>query len=107
MDADPRPSDGACPRWCNGIHDHPEHESASHRGDPWQVPVIERRAGMGADPFDRIAATDLAVGVEARWGDTWVWITPEDDVRHGLVLSMESAQRLVRTLTRVFGEAAP
>ncbi|MFS0793545.1 hypothetical protein [Microbacterium sp. 1P10AE] len=69
--------------------------------------VIERRAGAGAAPFDRVAATDLAVGVEVRWGDTWIWITPEDDVRRGLVLSKESAHRLVRTLTRVFGEAAP
>lgn len=107
MDADPRPSDAACPRWCNGVHDLPEGEPVSHRSDPWPVAVIERRRGGGGAPFDRIAATDLAVGVEVRWGDTWIWITPEDDVRRGLVLTKESAQRLVRTLTRVFDEAAP
>ena len=99
-------SASACPRWCNGVHDHPAHESAAHRSDPWPVAVIERRAGTGAS-FDRVAATDLAVGVEVRWGDTWIWITPDDDVRRGLVLSRESAQRLARTLTLVFGEAAP
>jgi len=103
MHADHQPGGTGCPAWCTGFHDPTETEDGSHRSTPWPVAVIERRAG-GEGPYDRIAATELAVGVEVRWGETWVWITPEDDVRRGLVLTRESAQRLIRALDGIFDE---
>ena len=98
------PTDTACPPWCNGVHDHLESRSASHRSDPRAVPAVERRHGSDEVAFDRVASGDLTVGIESRWGDTWVWISPEDNVRRGLVLSQESAHRLARMLSTVLEE---
>ena len=107
MPADQRPTETECPPWCATVHDDTETAHVSHRSDPWPVAVVERRTGRNGEPFDRVAATELAVGAESRWGDTWIWITPEDDVRRGLVLTRECAQRLVRALVTVFEEATP
>ncbi len=104
MHVDQWPTDAACPPWCNGSHDHLEAYGASHRSDPRSVPAIERRHGTDGLAFDHVAAGDLTVGVESRWGDTWVWISPEDNVRRGLVLSKESAHRLARMLVALFEE---
>ncbi|WP_396644567.1 hypothetical protein [Microbacterium sp.] len=100
------PADTGCPRWCNGEHEQSEPCDTSHRSDPWLVPAVERRAGPDGRDFDRVASTDLTVGIESRWGDTWVWITPEDSVRRSIILSKESAQRLHRMLTTIFGDVA-
>lgn len=107
MHAEPSPSEATCPKWCNGIHDHVDGRVASHRSDASFVPTVERRPGPDGATFDRVAAGDLTVGVEQRWGDTWVWISPEDSVRRSLVLTVESAHRLHRTLTKIFEDLVP
>lgn len=107
MHAEPSPSEATCPKWCNGIHDHMDERVASHRSDASFVPAVERRPGSDSVTFDRVAAGDLTVGLEQRWGDTWVWISPEDSVRRSLVLTLESAHRLHRTLAKIFEDLVP
>jgi len=107
MHAEPWPSETTCPRWCNGAHDHADDRTPAHRSDPWCVPTVERRTLPGGAAFERVASTDLTIGIEQRWGDTWVWISPEDSVRRSLVLTRESAQRLHRALTTIFEDLLP
>lgn len=70
-----------------------------HRSDAITVPAIERRP----TPLNYSDAhsVDLVVGLEQCGLDMWVWIGPDDDVDRSLVLTPESARRLIRTMSMI------
>lgn len=89
-----------CPLWCNGVHEISSDLSVSHRSDVVPVPAVEKRL-LGNGDTDIICTVDLALGLEEKEGETWVWISPEDDITRGLVLSAESGVRLARSLKKL------
>lgn len=90
--------DYRCPLWCTGVHEVSDDLDVAHRSEVTSVPAIERIVG-GKGDGEAALTVDLALGLEWKRGETWVWISPEDDVTRGLVLSVESANRLCRALS--------
>ena len=93
----------SCPPWCNRVHEVADDFSVSHRSEVVAVPAIVRYPDASSMNV-QLVAVNLALGLEQRSGETWVWISPEDDVARGIVMSAESGRRLSRQLISLLGE---
>lgn len=91
----------SCPLWCNGYHEISEDLSVSHRSNMVSVPAIVRHPDSNP-ARDRVIAVDLAIGLERKSGENWLWLSPEDDIHRGLVVSAETGRRLSRSLIKIF-----
>lgn len=100
------PVQHACPLWCNGVHEVADDLSVSHRSELVPVPAIVRYPNANSMNVQAVAVS-LALGLEQRSGETWVWVSPEDDVARGIVMSAETGRRLARQLTTLLRECEP
>jgi hypothetical protein len=99
--------DDSCPPWCRRAHaaaDHPE--DRHHHGAARLVAVVTGDPML--EPDDRAEPASVVARLVRRVGSdqTWVEVVSEegDDVR--LVVTAESARRLVTTVRELLADAA-
>jgi hypothetical protein len=101
----PHPDDdrllSICPDWCTGEHEVDDDLRLVHRSDGIVVPGVER-VSTAEGEFSDAQSVDLVVGLQESAGETWVWLSPAEDVSRSLVLTMETARRLWRLGHTVF-----
>lgn len=98
---DPRPED-PCPEWCRRAHaagDHPD--DRHHQGDAELVALVTGNPML--EPDDRAHPVSVAVRLVRRVGSdvTWLEVVSEEDREVRLVVTTESARRLLAVVSRL------
>jgi len=91
-----------CPPWCNGEHEVTDDLHVVHRSEGIIVPGVERVISTQGS-INPPTVIELAIGLEHRDGETWVWLGPDQPVQRTTVLSVESTRRLIREVERLLG----
>jgi hypothetical protein len=100
----PAPGD-ACPPWCGRTHAEDDHPDDRHHQSPAElVAVVSGRPML--EPDDQAHPTSAVVRLVRRTGSdvTWVEVVSEEGPEVRLVVTTESARRLMATLRRLLAQ---
>jgi hypothetical protein len=102
----PGPAPDACPPWCQRIHAHDDHPDDRHHQSPADLVAVVTGNPM-LEPDDLSRPASVAVRLVRRTGSdvTWVEAVSEEGPEVRLVITAESARRLVTTLHRLLALA--
>jgi hypothetical protein len=109
MDAHIRPGSATgdpCPVWCRGDHAEDDHPDDRHHQSSTELVAVVTGSPM-LEPEDQAHPTSAAVRLVRRTGSdlTWVEAVSEEGPEVRLVITTESARRLVTTLSRLLALA--
>ena len=102
----PGPVPDACPPWCDRAHAPDDHPDDRHHQSPAELVAVVTGSPM-LEPDDHAHPTSAVVRlVRRRESDlTWVEVVSEEGPEVRLVVTTESARRLMATLQRLLALA--
>jgi hypothetical protein len=109
MDAPSQPDRGSgmsCPTWCGRAHgagDHPD--DRHHTSPPRLVALVTGNPVLEPDDHAHAVSAVLRLVRRTESGLTWVEVVSEEGQEVRLVVTTESARRLVTTLHGLLAEA--
>lgn len=98
--ADLPDSSTVCPVWCNGEHESTEGAPFAHRSDGIVVAGVERVI-RDRQSTHMAAVVEITVGLEQVHDEAWVWLGTDRPGYRPTILSIESAKRLLRQVSRL------
>jgi hypothetical protein len=109
MDAPSHPGlgpDDACPLWCRRDHTEGDHPEDRHHQSPARLVAVVTGQPM-LDPDDQARPVSAVIRLVRRQGSetTWLELVSEEGPEVRLVVTTESARRLVRDVQRLLSTA--